>query len=184
MNNLPSVKVMRCSETRRWIQRRLDGEELSQGLKKSYETHLAACPTCRAWAGQLEKSIERLACLAEPRPTLAFQSRLMRVLGLSPVPRLLKWGAGVALGLSTAWVASLLLIGAFLPGIFNKGLPWAYKTGHLLTLVLGRSAESSEFITGLAEVGIFFVVGSAVLLVMGILAGRMAHRKPLTARSI
>lgn len=184
MNKLPSVKVMRCSETRRLVQRSLDGEELSTRLKKSYEAHLVRCPTCNLWAKQLEMSLIRLKYLVEPRPTLAFQSRLMRVLGLSPVPRLLKWGAAVALALSTAWVVSVLLAGVFLPDIFNKGLPWFYKTGHLLTLVIGKTAGSAGFVTGLAEVGLFFILGSTILLVMGILASRMMHRRLLTVRSI
>jgi|GEM_PF-3205043 len=185
MTKTPSANVMDCAQTRRWVQLKLDGEELPPELKGAFEGHLASCVRCATWAPKMETMIAKLARLREPRPSFGFEARLMRVLGLAPVPLGLRWAAGVALGLVGAWCVLFFLVGGQLVSGARTGLsylPRALRFGKHLSLLQPNIATSLPDILNVA----FIILGAAVILiVLGLLAMRMLRRKEqLTPRNV
>lgn len=185
MTKTPSANVMDCAQTREWVQRRLDGEKIADELVGRFQMHLASCPGCARWAAEMEKAVTKLRTLREPGPSAQFKARLMRVLGLAPVPLGLRVAAGVALGLVGAWCVLFFLLGGQLVSGARAGLsylPRALRFGKHLSLLQPNIATSLPDILNLA----FIVLGAAVILiVLGLLAIRMLRRKEqLTPRNV
>lgn len=181
MTKSPSVNVMDCATTRKWVQRKLDGEEMAAGVKKAYDAHIASCMKCHAWVGQLEQSVRLIGMLADPRPSAGFQRRLMRVLGLEPVPVWLRWAAGVALGFSAAWLIGLSLLPQLVTPSLGKGVSTVSRIWGILSRVV---VPSTEMVAGMIEIGIVIFAAAIILVILGVVAGRMMRRrKPAEARS-
>jgi predicted anti-sigma-YlaC factor YlaD len=185
MTKTPSANVMDCSETREWVQRRLDGEKIPDELVGRFQIHLVSCPGCARWATEMEKAVAKMKILREPKPSAQFKARLIRVLGLAPVPVGLRVAAGVALGLVGAWCVAFFILGDQLVSGASAGLsylPRALRFGKHLSLIQPNITTSLPDILNLA----FIVLGAAVILiVLGLLAMRMLRRKEqLTPRNI
>jgi predicted anti-sigma-YlaC factor YlaD len=188
MTKTPSVNVMDCTETREWVQRKLDGEKIPDELVGKFQMHLVSCGECATWSANMHKVVARVARLREPGPSFGFESRLMRVLGLTGVtgvPLWMKWAAWAALGMAGAWGVLIFLVGGQLVSGASAGLsylPRALRFGKHLSLIQPNVATSLPDILNLA----FIVLGAAVILiVLGLLAMRMLRRKePSTPRNV
>jgi len=186
MNETPSANVMDCAETRRWVQLRLDGEELPPELKGAFEGHLSSCTRCAAWAAKMETMIAKVARLHEPRSSFGFESRLMCALGLSTVPLWTKWAAGVALGVAGAWCVALLLVGENAVFHAREGLSLVPRALHFSKLISYLRPNLAGRLPDILSLGSILLGAMAILLVLGILASRMltrVHTKPLTTRN-
>ena len=185
MTKTPSANVMDCAQTRRWVQLKLDGEELPPELKGAFEGHLASCVRCATWAAKMETMIAKLARLREPRPSAQFEARLMRALGLAPLPLWLRWAAGVALGLAGAWSVVLLLVGENAVFHAREGLYLVPRALHFSKLISYLRPNLAEYLPGILSAASILLGALVILLVLGILASRMLSRtRPLAARSI
>lgn len=185
MNKTPSANVMDCAETREWVQRRLDGEELPDELVGRFHMHLVSCRACSTWTAQMEATVAKIARLREPKPSFGFEARLMRALGLAPVPLWLRWAAGVAIGMAGAWSVALLLLGENAFSHAREGLTLVPHALHLGRLLSYLSPNLAGRLPDILSLGSVLFGAMAILLVLGITASRMLTKvrtKPLTIR--
>jgi len=179
MTKLPSVNVMDCATTRKWIQRQLDGDSLPPKLKEKFNAHLKSCKLCNLFAKQLSETVEMVQTIPYPAPSLGFQARLMRSLGLAPLPVWLRWFTGFALGFVSLWIISLITLGESLSFGLFKQLGWITRFFKFSKELFGF-AQGLDALTILLPVGIIFT-----LVFLGILSSRMMHKSHhATPRSI
>jgi len=186
MRDNTSALVMDCAESRKWIELRFDGEEIPDAITRKLDKHLASCEGCRLWATQMESALAKLQMITEPLPTQQFKTRLMRELGLSPVPVWLRWAGGVLAGLSAAWLLAVTLLGDRLLGAAREGIPVVSRLLRIGQYLIPAGSGSS-LLTSATEIGIIILGGAVMLIVLGILARRMVNRaqrtRPAEARS-
>ncbi|MBD3284813.1 hypothetical protein GF359_00545 [candidate division WOR-3 bacterium] len=187
MKDNTSAIVMDCAESRKWIELRFDGEEIPEAITKKLDKHLASCDGCRSWAARMETALAKLETLAEPQPTGRFKARLMRELGLSPVPVWLRWAGGVAAGFFAAWLLAVTFLGDRLLGAAREGIPVLSRLLRIGQYLLPAGSGQNSILTIATEIGIIILGGAILLIALGILARRMVTRAqrthPAAARS-
>lgn len=184
MSKEASAIVMDCAESRRWVECRLDGDEIPGKARGKLERHLVSCEGCRMWAAQMETALVRLQTLKEPGPSMQFKARLMRVLGLSPLPLWLRWAAGVVAGLSAAWLLAISFLGDRFLSSVREGLPLLPRILRLGEHLITAKSGLAPYLSGIIEIVVIIFGAAVVLVALGIVASRMVNRtRPATIRS-
>ena len=95
---------MKHKDIERLIQKKLD-REIGPGEELALETHLAQCPECAQFYGEMVQTGESLANLAQTFPRANFNTRVLAELGLK---RRFAWKkAGIVF--AGSWAAAILL---------------------------------------------------------------------------
>lgn len=184
MTKTPSANMMDCTQVRRWVQVKLDGERIPDDLMGKFQMHLVACRECAKWAAKMHKMVTRVARLREPGPSWGFESRLMRALGLSPVPVWMRWAAGAAIGMAGAWSIAVLLLGQNAISHATQGLTLVPRAVHFGKLLSYLNPNLSQYLPNILSAGSILVGALVIMVVLGVIAARMLGKtKPLSARN-
>ena len=179
-----SAKLMDCAESRRWVESRIDGEEIPPEVKSRLDRHLASCESCREWASLMEIAIVKLKMIKEPQPSMKFKVRLMRELGLNPVPIWLRWVGGITTSLTLVWLAVISFFSDALLNSAREGLPMLPRILRMGEPLFFSRPGLTQYLPGALEM-VLIVFGAAVVLItLGIMASRRINRtSPSTVRS-